>query len=85
MRTTLKIDDELLRAAKRRAQQEGRTLGQVVEDALRRQLATPAQKQAGPALSVFRGGTGPAPGVDVSSNRALAEALDEGRDLDVLR
>jgi hypothetical protein len=39
MRTTVSIDDELLAAAKRLARREGRTVGQVVEEALRRRLA----------------------------------------------
>jgi len=38
--------------------------------------------QAGPPVPVFRGGTGPRPGADLSSNRALLEALDKGRELD---
>jgi hypothetical protein len=31
---------------------------------------------------VFRSGTGPRPGIDLTSNRALHEALDEGLELD---
>jgi len=37
------------------------------------------------ALPVFRGGGGVHPGVDVTTNRGLREALDEDRDLDDLR
>ncbi|HEU5033400.1 MAG TPA: CopG family transcriptional regulator [Mycobacteriales bacterium] len=86
MRTTVSIDDELLAAAKRLARREGRTVGQVVEEALRRRLADDgAASQPGPPLPVFRGGTGPAPGVELTSNRALAEILDTGRDLESLR
>jgi hypothetical protein len=29
-------------------------------------------------IPVFRGGTGPRPGIDLTSNRALYEVLDEG-------
>jgi len=43
MRTTLSVDDNLLAAAKRRARERGQTLGRVIEDALRRELAVPAQ------------------------------------------
>lgn len=79
MRTTVSIDDELLEAARRRAAERGKTLGQVLEDALRRELAAPepAERRTVP---VFRGGTGPRPGIDLTSNRALHEALDEGVD-----
>lgn len=84
MRTTVAVDDHLLGAAKRRARERGQTLGQVVEDALRRELST---LTAGPApeLPVFRGGDGLRPGVDVGSNRALWELLDEGVGLRKLR
>jgi hypothetical protein len=76
MRTTLSISDELLTAAKRLAQERGQTLGQVVEAALRRELAIPRQRGERPAVPVFRGGTGPRPGVDLTSNRSLHEVLD---------
>lgn len=75
MRTTVAIDDELLQAAKQRAAERGQTLGSVVEEALRRELG---RREGTPvALPVFTGGTGPAPGVDLLSNRALHELLDE--------
>lgn len=84
MRTTVTIDDELLAAAKRRATSRGTTLGAVVEAALRRDLARNEDVTA-PPIPVFRGGTGPRPGLDLASNRALSEALDEGLDLDQRR
>jgi len=34
---------------------------------------------------VFSGGTGPRPGIDLTSNRALHEALDDGVELDARR
>jgi hypothetical protein len=70
MRTTVAVDDNLLLAARRRAQECGQTLGQVVEGALRRELAEPARVE---------------PGVDLTSNRALRARLDEGIELDSLR
>ncbi|MBK6885120.1 MAG: ribbon-helix-helix protein, CopG family [Tetrasphaera sp.] len=84
MRTTLSIDDELLERARARARAEGVTVGVVVENALRRDLARPTPPPA-PVLPVFTGGTGPRPGIDLSSNRALHEALDEGQPLDRMR
>ncbi len=84
MRTTLTIDDELLEQARRRARREGVSLGKVVEDALRRDLAREVPTQR-PEVPVFTGGTGPRPGVDLTSNRALHEALDEGLAPDRLR
>lgn len=84
MRTTISVDDHLLASAKRRARQRGQSLGEVVEDALRRELAAPAPVRA-PDVPVFRGGRGPVPGIDLTSNRALREALDRGVELDALR
>ncbi len=85
MRTTLSISDELLVAAKHRARERGQTLGQLVDAALQRELNEPGAAQPAPPVPVFRGGTGPRPGIDLRSNRALHEALDEGRALDELR
>jgi Arc/MetJ family transcription regulator len=85
MRTTLSISDELLAAAKQLARQRGQTLGEVVDAALRRELAIPAQRRERPVVPVFDGGTGPRPGLDLTSNRAMHEALDEGTELDQLR
>lgn len=82
MRTTVNIADEILAAAKRRAQARGVSLGQVVEAALRRDLADPEATAVRPTVPVFAGGDGPRPGLDLTSNRALHEALDEGVPLD---
>jgi hypothetical protein len=85
MRTTLSISDELLEAAKRRAQVRSQTLGQVVEAALRRELAVGDEPTDRPPIPVFEGGTGPRAGIDLDSNRALQELLDETMDIDTLR
>lgn len=85
MRTTIAIDDHLLDAAKAAARQRGLTLGALVEDALRKELARRADPAPGPPVPVFRGGTGPRPGVDMSSTRALLEVVDDGRPLDNVR
>lgn len=82
MRTTVAIDDEILDAAKRQARARGLTLGQIVEAALRRELAAGHDPGTAPPVPVFTGGTGPRPGVDLSSNRAMQEVLDEGLELD---
>ncbi len=84
MRTTVSIDDQLLEAARRRARERGQTLGEVVEAGLRRELAG-EELDDRPEVPVFRGGTGPRPGIDLASNRALHEALDDGVALDRLR
>jgi hypothetical protein len=85
MRTTVTIDDELLARAKQRARAAGKTLGQVVDAALRRELATPSPTGEPPKIPVFTGGSGPRPGIDLQSNRSIHEVLDDGRDLDQRR
>jgi hypothetical protein len=85
MRTTVSISDELLLAAKRLARERGQTLGDVIDAALRRELVVPQQRGERPVVPVFYGGSGPRPGIDLTSNRALYEALDEGVDLDARR
>lgn len=77
MRTTVSIPDELLESARRRARETGQTLGSVIEAALRRELAS-SREPASVAVPVFTGGTGPRPGIDLTSNRALQETLDDG-------
>lgn len=78
MRTTVSINDELLAAAKRRARERNQTLGEVVDAALQRELAVERDIADAPAIPVFSGGSGPRSGIDLNSNRDLAEALDEG-------
>lgn len=82
MRTTISISDELLAAAKRRARERGQSLGDVVDAALQRELSEDRPAIEVPRVPVFEGGTGPRPGIDLSSNRALLEALDEDVELD---
>jgi hypothetical protein len=82
MRTTLSISDEVLTAAKRRARERGQTLGAFVDMALQHELSDARPREAPPPVPVFRGGTGPRAGIDLSSNRALLEVLDEGVELD---
>lgn len=85
MRTTLTINDELLESAKQLARSRGQTLSELVEDALRRDLALSDESNRRPPIPVFRGGGGVRPGVDITSNRALQEFLDEGLPFEKLR
>ena len=76
-KTTLNLDGQLLREAKERAAQEGTTLTQVVEDALRAALTeSPAEHPYTFRFTVVDGG-GP-PLVDVADRDALYDLM-EGR------
>ncbi|HEX7900906.1 MAG TPA: type II toxin-antitoxin system VapB family antitoxin [Planctomycetota bacterium] len=80
MRTTLRLDDGLLKEAKRLALETGKTLGEVIEELLREALAR--RRQAGPLLRpaplpLFRGG-GLQPGVDLDDSAGLLDLM-EGR------
>jgi len=85
MRTTLSIDDNLLKAAKRRARELGLTLGRFVEAALRRELARSPRSDGRPEIPVFAEGTGLRPGIDATSTRSLLEALDREVPVEELR
>lgn len=76
----MSIDDRLLAAAKASAGKAGQTLGEFVEESLRLRLAVRPSRSRTP-LPVFDQGDGPRPGVDLTSNRALYDALDESGDL----
>ncbi len=77
MRTTVNIHDGLLRTAKQRAEEEGRTLGELVEVALRHYLAQAvADPSEGPPLPVFDGGSGLRPGIDPTSNASMLDVVE---------
>ncbi len=85
MRTTVAIEDALLVVAKRRAAEQGLTLGQFLEQAIRHEIARDVSAPARPDVPVHHGQGGVRPGIDVTSNRALVEALDEGTPIEKLR
>lgn len=77
MRTTIRLDDALLREAKAVAAASGRTLTDLVEDALRESLA---RRRAGTGrkqliLRTFKG-KGLRPGVDLDDSAALLDLMD---------
>jgi hypothetical protein len=77
MRTTVSINDELLVRAKKRASDADMTLSGYLEETLRLRLAEPPPGRPAPVeLPVSRGGR-PRPGVDLTSDGALFEILDD--------
>jgi hypothetical protein len=80
MRTTIRLEEQLLVEAKRLAARTRRTLTAVIEDALRQALAAAKQSKKGPpaALPTFRG-DGLRPGVDLDDSASLLDLMDEPR------
>ena len=85
MRTTVAIEDALLAVAKRRAAEQGLTLGQFLEQAIRHEIARDVSAPARPEVPVHHGQGGLRPGIDAASNRSLAEVLDDGMPVEKLR
>jgi antitoxin component of RelBE/YafQ-DinJ toxin-antitoxin module len=82
MRTTVRLDDEVLEEAKRVALKSGTTLTAVFEEALREMFA---RRQALAAerrpvdLPTFKG-RGPRRGIDLHDSAALLEAMEARED-----
>ena len=75
MRTTVRLPDELMRAAKRRAQATGRSFTQFLEDCLRAELQRPARARGvSEPLPTYRG-RGLRPGVDLADSSALEDVM----------
>ncbi|MGH7319988.1 MAG: type II toxin-antitoxin system VapB family antitoxin [Candidatus Rokuibacteriota bacterium] len=78
MRTTLDLQDALVRTAKKRAADDGKTLTAVIEEALRQYLA-PASPRGKPfRLRLLTKKGRPVPGVNFADRDALYERM-EGR------
>ena len=77
MRTTIRLDDQLLIETKQLAARTGRTLTAVIEDALREMLS---YQQPGAMRAPVRirtvGGSGLLPGVDLDDSAALLDLTD---------
>jgi hypothetical protein len=80
MRTTIKLDDEILIEAKAIAARTGRTFAEVVEDAVREAFARRRAARArptsdAPILPTFGVG-GLRPGVDLNDSARLLDIMD---------
>jgi hypothetical protein len=77
MRTTIRINDQLLAEAKVQAARSGRTLAAVIEDALRESLGRRDRRdhRAPPDLPVSVGGR-LQPGVDLDDSAALLDLME---------
>jgi hypothetical protein len=76
MRTTVRLDDELLSAAKQRVAADHTTLTALIEDSLRQTLAVrPLEPDERFSVRLFGHG-GMLPGVDLDDSAALRDLMD---------
>ena len=81
MRTTIRLDDELLSRAKEVAGKTNRTLTSVIEDALRQHLAQEqAVAERDPVRLTTVNGMGTLPGVDLDDSAALLDLMEGAHD-----
>lgn len=79
MRTTIDIDDPILKDLKRLQQREGKSLGRLVSDLLARALASARSGEAD-AAHAFRWNSRPMKAkIDLSDKSALLDAMDGRR------
>jgi hypothetical protein len=77
MRTTIRLDDDLLREAKAYAAATDRTLTRLIEDALREALARRDARLARRCVRLPTSGHGGLqPGIDISNSKALWDLMD---------
>lgn len=79
MRTTLNLDDDLMRSIKQHAASTGRTLTSVVEESLRELLSRVENGERGFTLEWVTVKGGAQPGVDLTDRDALLDRMGDGR------
>lgn len=83
MRTTIRIDEQLLKEAKHLAIRRGKSLTSIIEDALRESLAR--QHDSGQRKRIHLitfSGKGLLPGVDLDDSAALLDLMESSDDSD---
>jgi hypothetical protein len=81
MRTTIRIDDQLLKKAKQLAARSGKSLTAIIEDALRESLARQElSNRREPVRLVTFKGKGLFPGVDLDDSAALEDLMESSDD-----
>lgn len=77
MRTTIRLADELLRKAKKKAAEKGQTLTALIEEGLKVMLAEPesATVRTRVRLPVSKASGGTLPGVDLNRSSELEDRM----------
>jgi len=77
MRTTVRLDDALIKKAKVHAAEQGITFTQLLDESLRERLASrPREMTVEPFQLTTYGKGGVRPGVDLDDNRATRELME---------
>lgn len=78
MRTTVRLDDALVKEAKVHAAEKGITFTQLLDESLRARLSSrPQRLRVEPFRLTTYGKGGVRPGVDLDDNRATRDLMDE--------
>lgn len=78
MRTTINLDDQLLKQAKAQAAASGMTLGRLIENALRESLVRrETLEKRGRVRLITMQGTGTRPGIDLDNSQSLLEIMEQ--------
>jgi hypothetical protein len=77
MRTTVRIRDDLLEQARKRAAEDGRTLTSMIEEGLALVLAPKARRREHVELPVSKASGGVLPRVDLNRCSTLEEVMEE--------
>lgn len=87
MRTTVRLNDALLKQAKHEAAKRGETLTSLIELGLRLVLAESQEKSRRHRveLPLSTAGGGFRPGVDLTNNASLLDLMDSGLPIEKLR
>jgi len=81
MRTTVRLPDDLLENARKRAAEQGRTLTSMIEEGLNRVLSEPrAAKRSLIRLPVSTSDGGTLPGVDLNRSTDLLDLMEQQGD-----
>lgn len=84
-RTTIRLDDDLMRQAKRFAAERGITLTTLIDGALRERLARGKEQSSVAAVSLPRFGSPEGrlmPGVDLTDNASLRDLMEADSELE---
>lgn len=78
MRTTIRLPDDLLENAKKKAANEGRTLTSLIEEALKIALSQfKPEKRSRVRLPVSRASGGTLPGIDLNRSGDLEDLMNK--------